>query len=32
MATEEQKKKMIQKRLNPANNTGAEDDKNAQNE
>jgi len=26
MATEEQKKKMIQKRLNPANNTGPEDD------
>jgi AFG3 family protein len=26
MATEEQKKKMIQKRLNPGNNTGTEDD------
>ncbi len=26
MATEEQKKKMIQKRLNPGNNTGPEDD------
>ena len=26
MATEEQKKKMIQKRLNPGNNTGSEDD------
>jgi AFG3 family protein len=26
MATEEQKKKMIQKRLNPANNTGSEED------
>ena len=26
MATEEQKKKMIQKRLNPANNNGTEDD------